>query len=119
MSDDGAEGEEGGVVVYLIRNEPGAEPQRVPRSKPWHRVAEKQHHPGITDVKKHGSYTMRNFTEKTTRHPKGEVEGSTGVMGVHGLTTYNPAHPQRQRGPALQEQEEPSFLYETAVWDIG
>ena len=31
VSDDGAEEEEGGDVVYLVRKEPGAKPQRVPR----------------------------------------------------------------------------------------
>jgi hypothetical protein len=78
-------------VVYLVRKEPGAEPQRVPRSKLRHGVVEKQCHPGITDDKKHGSYTMRYFIEKTIRHLKGEVEGSTGVVGAHGLTTL-PTH---------------------------
>ena len=55
MSDDGSEKEERGDVLYLVRKEPGAEPQRVPRSKPRHRVFEKQCHPGITDDKKNGS----------------------------------------------------------------
>ena len=32
---------------------------------------------------------MRYFTEKTIRHLKGEVEGSTGVVGDHGLTALS------------------------------
>ena len=34
---------------------------------------------------------MRYFIEATTRHLKGEVEGSTDVLGAHGLTTL-PIH---------------------------
>jgi len=49
-------------------------------------VVEKQCHPGITDDKKHYPYTMRHFIGKTIRHLKGEVEGSTDVVGAHGLT---------------------------------
>ena len=45
----------GGGAVYLVRKEPGAEPQSLPRSKLRHRVVEKQCHPGITDDKKHDS----------------------------------------------------------------
>ena len=127
------EEEEGaGDVVYLVRKEPGAEPQRVPRSKLRHRVVEKQCHPGITDDKNHYSYTMRYFTEKTTRHLKGEVEGSTDVVGAHGLTALPSGSGTKPAGFVVtayihsdnaaqhfKSSKSHHFFCEAAVWDIG
>ena len=71
MSGGGAEEDEGGRVVYLVRKEPGAEPQRVPRSKLRHRVAEKQCHPGITDdtaLPTHSDNAAQHFKSSRNLH---------------------------------------------------
>ena len=86
--DDGAEEEEGGDVVYLVRKEPGAEPQRMPRSKPRHRVVEKQCHPGITDdtaLPTHSDNAAQHF--KSSRNLHFFTKQLFGISGGPGFTS--------------------------------